>query len=72
MENLEMFTKEYDLRHFFIPADWRSTSPELIGVLTCRNDLAFVQRDEIAVVQRGFDYSEEPKLIDLIDGNQMR
>jgi hypothetical protein len=61
--DLEMFTEEFYLRHFFIPADWLSTNPELIGVLTCRHDLVFAQRNEIAVVKRGFDNSEQVPLV---------
>ena len=60
--DLEKFCGEFYFRHFFIPADWMSINPELIGILTPRNDLAFAQRHEIAVVKRGFDYSERVPL----------
>ncbi len=61
--DLELFTEDFYLRHFFIPTDWLSINLELIGTLTYRNDLALVQRDEMAVIKRGFDYSEQVLLL---------
>jgi WD40 repeat protein len=60
--DLDMFTGDYYMRHFFIPSDWLSINPELIGTFTHRSDFTFAQRDEIAVVKRGFDYSEQVPL----------
>lgn len=60
--DLKSSAKEYSLRHFFIPSDWLSINPNLICLLTAGNNLAFVQRNEIAIVKRGFDYSEKVML----------
>ena len=41
------------VRHFFFPADWLSTSVELIFEVTKKGDILLVKRDEVAVVKRG-------------------
>ena len=42
-------------RHFFIPADWRSTNIELMIEVTQHGDIVFVKRDEVAVIKRGLE-----------------
>ena len=60
--DLDVYTEESYLRHFFIPSDWLSINPDYTGIMTQHNDLAFVQRNEVAVIKRGFDYSEQVPL----------
>ncbi|KAI9705292.1 MAG: hypothetical protein M1820_005291 [Bogoriella megaspora] len=45
-------------RHFFLPADWLSSSSDLLFGLLPRGDIIFVKRDEVAVIKRGLDSSE--------------
>ncbi len=47
------------VRHFFIPADWLSTNDNLMIEVTRNGDIIFVKRDEIAVIKRGLDTSEQ-------------
>lgn len=48
----------YD-RHFFIPADWLSTSVNLMIEVTHDGNIIFVKRDEVAVIKRGLENIEE-------------
>ena len=47
------------VRHFFLPADWLSTNNALMIEVTRYGDIIFVKRDEIAVINRGLDTSEQ-------------
>ncbi|KAA6412809.1 MAG: hypothetical protein FRX48_03801 [Lasallia pustulata] len=47
------------VRHFFLPADWLSTNNALMIEVTRNGDIIFVKRDEIAVIKRGLDTSEQ-------------
>lgn len=47
------------IRHFFIPADWLSTNINLMIEVTRNGDIIFVKRDEVAVIKRGLDTSEQ-------------
>ena len=49
---------QYD-RHFFLPADWLSTSLNLMIEVTHDGDIIFVKRDEVAVIRRGLENIEE-------------
>ena len=51
-------TDQYD-RHFFLPADWLSTSINLMIEVTHDGDVIFVKRDEVAVIKRGLENVEE-------------
>lgn len=46
------------VQHFFIPADWLSTTCSLMIEVTSRGDVIFVKRDEVAVIKRGLDIYE--------------
>lgn len=46
------------VRHFFVPADWLSTSDDLIIKVTRLGDILFVRRHEVAVIRRGLAHSE--------------
>jgi WD40 repeat protein len=43
------------VRHFFLPADWLSTSSELIIEVSCKGDIIFIKRDEVAIIKRGLE-----------------
>ena len=43
------------VRHFFIPADWRSTNQEVMMDVTRNGDVLFVKKDEVAVIKRGLE-----------------
>ncbi|KAL9603105.1 MAG: hypothetical protein Q9179_002320 [Wetmoreana sp. 5 TL-2023] len=45
-------------RHFFIPTDWLTTNPRMLTDVTCRGDIIFVKRDEVAVIKRGLENIE--------------
>lgn len=47
------------IRHFFIPADWLSTNINLMIEVTRNGDILFVKRDEVAVIKRGLETSEQ-------------
>ena len=47
------------VRHFVIPADWLSTNIELMIDITRKGDILFVRRDEVAVIKRGLETSEQ-------------
>lgn len=47
------------IRHFFVPADWLSTNINLMIEVTRNGDIIFVKRDEVAVIKRGLDTSEQ-------------
>ena len=46
------------IRHFFIPTDWLTSNNQLLIEVTCRGDIVFVKRDEVAVVARGLESGE--------------
>ena len=50
-------TDEYD-RHFFIPADWLTTSAVIMTAVTLEGDIIVVKRDEVAVIKRGLQNIE--------------
>lgn len=45
--------------HFFIPADWLSTNTDLMIEVSQNGDIVFVKRDEVAVIKRGLETSEQ-------------
>ena len=45
-------------RHFFLPADWLSTTTDLMIQVAQKGDIIFVKRDEVAVIKRGLDNVE--------------
>ena len=47
------------IRHFFVPADWLSTNVNLMIEVTRNGDIIFIKRDEVAVIKRGLDTSEQ-------------
>jgi WD40 repeat protein len=47
------------IRHFFLPADWLSTSGELMIEVLQNGDIVFVKRDEVAVIKRGLESNED-------------
>ena len=47
------------VRHFFLPADWLSTSSEIIIQVTRKGDIIFVKRDEVAIIEHGLASSEQ-------------
>ncbi|MCJ1244025.1 hypothetical protein MMC30_001222 [Trapelia coarctata] len=49
----------YHIRHFLVPADWLSTNSELMVEITRKGDIVFVRRDEVAVIKRGLEASEQ-------------
>lgn len=51
-------TKTYD-RPFFIPADWLTTDMKMMTGVTCKGDIIFVKRDEVAVITRGLGNIEQ-------------
>lgn len=51
-------TDEYN-RHFFIPADWLTTNVTMMTAVTCHGDIIFVIRDEVAVIKRGLENTEQ-------------
>jgi WD40 repeat protein len=46
-------------RHFFLPADWLSTTNELMIEVLQNGDIICVKRDEVAVIKRGLETSED-------------
>ena len=56
----ETFTVDHHARHFFIPADWLSTSQAIMIDVSRTGDILFVRRDEVAVIKKGLDtYDQE-------------
>lgn len=47
------------IRHFFVPADWLSTNINLMIEVTRNGDIIFIKRDEVAVIKRGLETSEQ-------------
>lgn len=47
------------IRHFFIPADWLSTNINLMIEVARNGDIIFVKRDEVAVIKRGLDTTDQ-------------
>ena len=47
------------IRHFFLPADWLTTNIEFMIQVTCQGDIVFVKRDEVAVIKRGLESTEQ-------------
>lgn len=47
------------IRHFFVPADWLSSNVNPIIEVTRNGDIIFIKRDEVAVIKRGLDTSEQ-------------
>jgi hypothetical protein len=54
----QSFDVEYFDRHFFFPSDWLSTTGGLMLEIFRNGNIAFVQRDEVAVVRRGMEHFE--------------
>ena len=52
--------EHYD-RHFFLPGDWLSaaSSTDLMLQVTSEGHIIFVKRDEVAVIRRGLETSEQ-------------
>ena len=46
-------------RHFFLPADWLSTTGGLMLEILRNGNIVFVKRDELAVIRRGMEYFEQ-------------
>jgi WD40 repeat protein len=46
-------------RHFFLPADWTSTNDALLMAWMPNNNIIFVKGDELAVIKRGLDLSQD-------------
>ena len=42
-------------RHFFFPADWLTSPKALLLALLPNGDIAFAQRDEVAIIKRGLE-----------------
>lgn len=57
--NPESANSDHYDRHFFLPADWLSTTIKLMIEVTHDGDIIFVKRDEVAVIKRGLDNIEE-------------
>jgi hypothetical protein len=53
------FDVEFFDRHFFIPADWLSTTGGLMLEIFRNGNIVFVQRDELAVIRRGMEHFEQ-------------
>jgi WD40 repeat protein len=53
------FDVEYFDRHFFLPADWLSTSGSLMIEISRNGNILLVQRDELAIIRRGMDHFEQ-------------
>lgn len=51
------------IRHFFFPADWLSTNINLMIEVARNGDIIFVKRDEVAVIKRGLETSEQEPYI---------
>jgi hypothetical protein len=57
--DLEVSSLEHHTRHFFIPVDWISGGVDLMIDVTCKGDIVFVKRHEVAVIKRGLEVSEQ-------------
>jgi WD40 repeat protein len=53
------FDTEFFDRHFFLPADWLSTTGGLMLEIFRNGNIVFVQRDELAVIRRGMEHFEQ-------------
>jgi WD40 repeat protein len=53
------FDVEYFDRHFFVPADWLSTTGGLMLEIFRNGNIVCVQRDELAVIRRGMEHFEQ-------------
>ena len=56
--NTQSFDVESLDRHFFFPADWLSTTRGLMLEIFKNGNIAFVQRDEVAIIRRGMEHIE--------------
>jgi len=55
------FDVEFYDRHFFLPADWMSATPTgglMLSIFPHNGTIVFVQRDEVAIIQKGMNYFE--------------
>ncbi|KAG8529001.1 uncharacterized protein KY384_006690 [Bacidia gigantensis] len=57
--NLSRPAVEHHVRHFFIPADWMSTSTELMVDVTSKGDIVFGKKHELAIIKRGLEVNEQ-------------
>ena len=52
------FDDEYYDRHFFLPADWLSTTGGMLMEVFKNGSIVFVHRDEVAIIRRGLEHFE--------------
>lgn len=56
---LEDTVPETYSRYFFLPVDWLSTDNALLITMDKRNQILLAKGDELAVIKRGLDFSQE-------------
>lgn len=49
-------------RHFFIPSDWHSNSDSILFQFTSKDEFVYVNRNELRVIKRAMNYSENISL----------
>ena len=54
----QSFDVEYYDRHFFLPADWLSTTGGMLMEVFRNGSIVFVHHDEVAIIRRGLEHFE--------------